>query len=174
MAVVFDTKIIDEEFWSMMTRMNRTLDQKHFALNFTGHLRRRFREQISESFMGQGPVGDTRWFPLSEMRVRERGGTRSPILVETGDFWDETSRYKGEIRLISSGFSYWFPQHREMSGRYWGLTAGQLVNPLGPAHMPLALVPRRVLGGRNTQERHSIGSLVRYFTNEGWEVSIGD
>lgn len=166
-APVFDVNIVTREFWDMMTRMGRTLEPRRFGLRFTGELRRRFRDQVEESFSREGPG----WAPLSDWRVTDRNGAERPVLVWSGSFFQEVMAYKGEVRMINSGFSMWYPGFKEMSGRYWGLTAGQMVNPLGAA--PLAQFPRRVLGDRSRQELDSIDALIRYFTSEGWHVDIG-
>lgn len=170
-GIIVDTKVVSDDFWAMMVKMRRTFDDRRFALRFSAKLRRRFQEQIDRAFPEQRAEGDAAWHPLSPMTVEKRGGSSGPILVETGLFQDETRRYKGELRLITSGFSYWFPGYREMSGQYWGLTAGQLVNPWGLK--PLAAFPRRLLGGNRVQEEASITAMTSYFADEGWAVEIG-
>lgn len=168
--MMFDMDVVSDEFWAMMNRLNFTLEPRHFALELTGRLRRAFQEQIDESFASESsPDGDA-WPQLSDWRVDARGGSDHPILQWSGDLMGEVKKYKGQIRLLTGGFSYWFPDFNEMSGKYWGLTAGQLVNPLGAS--PLAMFPRRILAGNARNERDSVKALVEYFRSEGWEVSV--
>lgn len=169
--MILDIDTVTDEFWAMLARMNYTLEPRHMAHQLTLRLRKAFQEQIDEAMASQGEPGGRSWDALSPWRIAERGNAR-PILVDTGEFFDtEVKRYRGTVRLISAGFSFHFPDTREMSGQAWGLMGGQLINPLGAA--PLALTPRRVLGGNQRQMTDSIQALITYFRSEGWEVEIG-
>lgn len=168
--MMIDIDMVTTEFWAMMNRMNATLEPRHFAMAFTRRLRTAFQEQIDESFANEKSPGGDAWAPLSEWRIDARGGSEHPILQWTGDLHGEAKSFKGRIRLVPTGFSFWFPDFGEMSGKYWGLTAGQMINPLGVT--PLAMFPRRILGGNTRNEKDSVEALVRYFRAEGWEVVV--
>lgn len=169
--MIFDVDVVSDEFWRMINRMNYTLEPRHFAMGLTRRLREAFQDQIDEAFASESAPGGDAWQPLSDWRVEDRGGSENPILQWTGDLHGEVKSYKGIVRLLGgTGFSMWFPDFPEMSGKYWGLTAGQMVNPLGAT--PLAAFPRRILAGNSRNERDSVRALVDYFHKEGWMVEI--
>jgi hypothetical protein len=168
--MLIDVDTITQEFWTMMTRLNYTLETRHIAIGLTSRLRRAFQDQIDEAITSQGEPGGSAWAPLSDWRIRDRGSA-SPMLIDSGElFGTEVKRYRGVVRLVGQGFTFNFPDTKEMTGHAWGIMGGQLVNPLGAT--PLAATPRRVLGGRNRQERDSIEALIAYFISEGWQVEI--
>lgn len=162
-----EVEALTTEVLAMLTRVEEALEPRRMALSFCTKLAELFQGQISEAFDKEGPG----WHALSEMRVEARGGSRRPILQWGGSFKQEVERYKGTILLREKSFDFIFPGERETSGRYWGLTAGQLVNPLGMR--PLAMFPRPILAGQARVEADNILALTEYFERQGWEVEVG-
>lgn len=167
--VTLDVDVLTEEVLAAITKMQRTLDARYMGYRYTNRLRERFQAQIEEAFVNEGPEG-MRWPSLSDMRIRDREGQANPIMQWTGRFGTETTGYRGTVRLVKDGFSFWFPDTREVSPLFWGLTKGQLVNPLGLT--PLAAKPRPLLGGQNRQYRDAVEALLEYFISDGWEAWI--
>jgi hypothetical protein len=165
--VIVDVEAFTDEVMAAMLKMQRTLDARNMGYRYTNLLRERFQQQIEEAFVNEGPEG-YRWPGLSEMRIRDREGSADPVLQWTGRFGTETTGYRGVVRLVKDGFSFWFPDTREVSPIFWGLTKGQLVNPLGLT--PLAAKPRPLLGNRERQYRDSLAALLEFFRAEGWEA----
>lgn len=171
--MMIEVEALTAEVLAMLTRVEEALAPRRMALTFCTRLAALLQQQIADAFAQEGPG----WPALSEMRVKARGGSRHPML-RWGDsvgrwgstFFDEVTHYKGEIKLRETSFDFDFPGDREVSGRYWGLAAGQLVNPLGMR--PLADFPRPILGGASKQTEDSVLALASYFESHGWEVTV--
>lgn len=159
-----------DELYAVLIRLRRMLAPEYMGIKIFAHLRNEFREQITESFAQEGATDGPPWAPLSEMRTIVRGSS-NPILRHTGDLEDEVMRYKGKMRASAAILSYWFPDFGEMSGKYWGLTAGQTRNPLG--FTPLSVTPRPMLGGSPRAGRDVLKVLAAYFISEGLIVTEG-
>lgn len=157
--------------------------------------------QQDEMFSSEGAG---KWPQLSDWRVRDRraeGVGSHPILVTHGTFQAEVARYHGDLALTGDGFNFVYPGLSEPSGRYWGITAGQRVNPLaawttgsrvytgkggkvtagrkyrvatlGDRPIPMAKVPRPILFGRERVGIDSRKVIATYFGSVGLPLDEG-
>lgn len=153
-----------------LARLTATLSPGWMASRFTWRLRKRLLEEAREAFGKEGEPSGSQWHPLSDMRSDNRGGVDGPILNDTGMLRTEVMGFRGKLRATDKAFSFWFPDFYEMSGPYWGLTAGQRVNPLGMT--PLSHTPRRVLAAGDRLKRDALEALAEYFVSEGLMVEV--
>jgi hypothetical protein len=154
-----------------------------------------------EAFDADGPG----WPELSGWRVRDRAAMgftpERPMLRATGRFAHEVMGYRGDMDLLGDGFLFTYPGNGEASGRYWGLTAGQLVNPLAAWNMgkrtytskggklpagtmyrvatrsdrpiPMARVPRPIMFGKQRVGLDMRRAIARYFDGVGLPMTEG-
>lgn len=123
-------------------------------------LRLKFQQQQREAFRAGG--AGRAWPELSQWSTAVRGNSE-PILVRSGSFQSQVNAFRGTLIETGAGFDYIYPGVGEADGRYFGITAGQRVNPLaarsrrpGPrggtkgsndTPIPMAQVPRPILFG---------------------------
>lgn len=164
--------VVTDEVIKMLARAQMELSPYKMGARMRDTLRSRFQDQAREAFSRQAPAGSANaWEPLSEWRVRDRGSD-SPIMSFTNQLQNEVVGFRGRLRIIQNetGFSFWFPDVVEMSPKYWGLTAGQHVNPLGAT--PLAARPRRIFGDTMRQQNDAVDALKDYFQRSGFLVEV--
>lgn len=112
-------------------------------------LNERMHKMQEEAFESQG---DGSWPALSGWTTEERGAD-GPILDDTGAFRSIVSEFVGMWSATPDAFTYIYPGlfQGEGMGQYFGITAGQRVNPLrkgrNPYPIPMANVPRPILFG---------------------------
>lgn len=149
-------------------------------------LRHKFHEQQNTAFRAGG-AGDT-WPGLSDWAVKVRG-TAEPILVRTGSFQAQVAAFRGTLVEDADGFDFVYPGVSEADGRYFGITAGQKVNPLarrsgrpGPrggtsgnhdTPIPMAMVPRPVLFGEQRIAVDATEVLQAFLVRAGLFVGGG-
>lgn len=174
MTVSFRVEDFDADVLAMLDRVELALSPAHMAEPFLLGLRKLFQDQIREAFAEQGAPDGKKWAHLSDWRMDDRmreGGDEGPILKHTGKLFIEALGFRGKVRMVSDGFSYWYPDYHEMSGKYIGITGGQLVNPLGAT--PLAKTPRPMLGGAARMLQDTVEAFATYLESEGFIVEIG-
>lgn len=133
--------------------------------------------QQDEMFHSQGN-GD--WAALSDWRVRDRGSS-APILDATGAFRSTVNEYVGMWSATESAFTYIYPgMFQQDAGQYFGITAGQRVNPLAKkakrgqasSPKPMKTVPRPILFG-NDRLRIDLDSVLRTFLADAGFIGAG-
>jgi hypothetical protein len=172
-GMMFDVEVMTDEVMAVLQQVNQALEPSRFGFAMRRSLQRAFGQQIREAFASEAAPESGAWAPLSDWRVDERGGDAHPILYDSGELYGQATNYKGRLRITGghTGFSFWFPDHVEMSPKAWGLFAGQRINPLGAT--PLSAVPRRVLGDVNKQQRDTVEAIAGYLRASGFEVTFG-
>lgn len=172
-TLALSVDVVTDEVLGMLTRALTSLNPLPMGAQMRGQLRNRFIDQARDAFASASAGGDgPAWESLSEWRVRDRGGSSTPIMSWTGELSDQVASFKGRLRIVSggTGFSFWFPDPVEMSPKYWGLTAGQRRNPLGGT--PLSATPRPVFSGVTRQTTDTVDALADYFRRAGFEVEV--
>ena len=153
-------QVFMDEARASLLQAQQSIEPHVFAGGFTAAFRQRLHAQQAEAFGKQG--AEDSWAPLSDWRKRVRKAD-GPILRATGSFQAQVMAFRGNLDISGDSFDFLYPGAGEADGRYFGLTAGQKVNPLakksnrpGPrggtkgtwdSPAPLARTPRPILFG---------------------------
>lgn len=157
--------------------LESSLQTAQFVPFFDMHMLRVAHQMQADAFEGQAGGSSTglpqRWPALSDWSTRDRGSA-SPIMIRSESFKDEVMNYEGQTEVDGLGATFTYPH--AASGKYYGLTAGQRVNPLaGPNGRPIPLknVPRPILFGGIRLYNDANILMAEWFGLHGIELALG-